>query len=462
MEEKTNTKTVCPPVIDRSIKTPASIFGLIKARQISSSPGVSLRYERAIISLLLKGHPFETSQHLFMEIQSPVEKIFTLSNLLIALWDNQTCIVFKVGAKAENLYRFNGIKDVIYNIHTDSLIFIVKSGAVRLLTRKVEDIRHGLEDEWETLFPTENAIEWWDFDVPNCLGMLYINNENLFKIFELENYNQLYTVANRARSFKDFRFGSPGNMEMVMFHARQRRSLVDNFLALGLTSKHNGCGKLQRVYFNQPDFLVNDVRVCGDKVVVFLHNRLKAVELLSGKHTVILESDAIFDFSIVIADSNPDNQYVLFSNIAFHNASLANSDFYMHKYRILILQTEDEQIGLWNMENSITASGRAKPVRVFDIGGERLERPSLYNLATYRQDVIISHCQGVLRRPFPVMTSKFMVISLSFPSGHLSAVVNSDAMTFHSWSCFWYDDITGNIFFGYQGGDLCILSPQWI
>ena len=84
---------------------------------------------------------------------------------------------------------------------------------------EIESIKARLSGEEINIFSKDSKmIGTWDFDIPNCRGMIYNMKERLFKVFESKKYGMLFTIPYEAYGSFDshLSFGSSPNMKLIV------------------------------------------------------------------------------------------------------------------------------------------------------------------------------------------------------------------------------------------------------
>jgi hypothetical protein len=118
------------------------------------------------------------------------------------------------------------IKSVYYNNHNYSLIIVMFEDPrnilhqFRILSLKIPSIEAGPTTlDSKELFRGESIINYCDFDIPNCRGIIHNLAEGKFKVFELKNYTHLFTIPDIGGSAEVSyaKLGNSGNTDMLIY-----------------------------------------------------------------------------------------------------------------------------------------------------------------------------------------------------------------------------------------------------
>ena len=187
---------------------------------------------------------------------------------------------------------------VCYNKHNNSLIIAEvneESECTCIVSLGIESVKAGLTTEQITICPKDsNMIGDWDFDIPNCRGMIYNNRERLFKVFELKNYRILFTLPHEGDdSFHScLRFGSSGNMELIVMMYRKISARMEEVL-FRIYSKLTGQLRKRISIPVYPNHKIRYVELCGtDRILVQQSNlAMQIFDIAAQISKVIKASD---------------------------------------------------------------------------------------------------------------------------------------------------------------------------
>lgn len=98
-----------------------------------------------------------------------------------------------------------------YNSHKNSLIVAVVSPEngdpmESLVSLDIASIEAGHTIEQRELFPPD-SWSCWEFDIPNCRGMVHSKDGRVFKFFDLKEYKELYTIRDESDDCLSSDFG---------------------------------------------------------------------------------------------------------------------------------------------------------------------------------------------------------------------------------------------------------------
>eukprot|EP00253_Pinus_taeda_P013945 PITA_13945 len=163
------------------------------------------------------------------------------------------------------------IVSAYYNSNNNSLIIVGYHQSLpylKIISMEVASVKAGRTDEYRDIYAEEADAVTWDFDIPNCRGVIYNKDERVFKVFDLKEYNQICTISLERgipveRKIEWF-FQSRGNMYVVIyFDGGFPRNTSD--VSFKIYSKRDGelCQE-GIIHLNHHEARLQFAALCGD------------------------------------------------------------------------------------------------------------------------------------------------------------------------------------------------------
>ena len=226
---------------------------------------------------------------------------------VIKVFNNETCIVPFSRQAADQISVFtddNGnpiinklpfkIVWVDYNPTNHSLLLVgpeLEHPRI-FISIEIPSIKSGITTTSQKhLFQGESTISCWALDIAHCRGIISYESDEVFKIYELREYSQLFTISKNQWPIPNpttgtpftVRFGGPGNGEMVIYRKVNEKSIL-----FKIYSKLNG--KQVKEFILPLDSEEDDaefVLLCGrDRMVLQLELRNLEVYDISSENPI--------------------------------------------------------------------------------------------------------------------------------------------------------------------------------
>ncbi|KAK1399711.1 UDP-N-acetylglucosamine--N-acetylmuramyl-pyrophosphoryl-undecaprenol N-acetylglucosamine transferase like [Heracleum sosnowskyi] len=142
----------------------------------------------------------------FLERQTKVIEIVSAHGVVFALLESGICAAFSRDKNQRicflNLSRDEVIRTIFYNKYNDSIITVSVFGSenfssLKCRTTRIQYIQRGQPDAGFLLFESE-SIKWpsyVEFNDLNAKLLTYSAQDRIYKVFELRNYNILYSIS---------------------------------------------------------------------------------------------------------------------------------------------------------------------------------------------------------------------------------------------------------------------------
>jgi len=116
---------------------------------------------------------------------------------------------------------------VYYNSNNNSVIIVGYHQSLpylKILSVDIASIKSGRTNEYREIYAEEADTVTWDFDIPNCGGVIYNKRERVLKVFDLKEYNEVSTLSLERgipveRKIEWF-FQGRGNMYIAIYFDR--------------------------------------------------------------------------------------------------------------------------------------------------------------------------------------------------------------------------------------------------
>ncbi|KAK1399715.1 putative pterin-4-alpha-carbinolamine dehydratase-like [Heracleum sosnowskyi] len=158
-----------------------------------------------------------------LERQTKVIEIVSAHGVVFALLESGICAAFSRDKNQRicflNLSRDEVIRTIFYNKYNDSIITVSVFGSenfssLKCRTTRIQYIQRGQPDAGFLLFESE-SIKWpsyVEFNDLNAKLLTYSAQDRIYKVFELRNYNILYSIS--GEDVQDIKM-SPGLMLLI-------------------------------------------------------------------------------------------------------------------------------------------------------------------------------------------------------------------------------------------------------
>eukprot|EP00850_Spirogloea_muscicola_P005793 SM000027S09574 [mRNA] locus=s27:100260:103268:+ [translate_table: standard] len=159
----------------------------------------------------------------FLKKRSRIVEIVAARDVIFALAHSGVCAAFSRETNKRicflNIHADEVIRSLFHNKNNDSLITVSvyesdNFSSLKCRTTPIEYIRRGQPDAGFPLFESE-SLRWpgfVEFDDVNGKVLTYSAAERIYKVFDLKNYNLLYSVANK--NVQEIKI-SPGIMLLI-------------------------------------------------------------------------------------------------------------------------------------------------------------------------------------------------------------------------------------------------------
>ncbi|CAM8892048.1 hypothetical protein QQ045_025555 [Rhodiola kirilowii] len=144
----------------------------------------------------------------FLQLRSKVMEIVAAHDILFSLTYSGVCSAFSRETKRMicllNVGSDEVVRSMFYNKNNDSIITVSVYGSdkyttLRCRSTRIEYIKRGQPDAGFPLFETESLKfpGFVEFDEVNGKVLTYTAQDSIYKVFDLKNYNLLYTIADK-------------------------------------------------------------------------------------------------------------------------------------------------------------------------------------------------------------------------------------------------------------------------
>jgi hypothetical protein len=288
------------------------------------------------------------------------------------------------------------IKFVCYNSNNNSLIIVGNYRKLEyksIVSLEIESIKAGLTTETNICPQDDGEILSWDFDIPNCRGMIYTTKNKLFKIFELKNYAQLFTIPIEGDdSFcSSFRFGSPGNMELLVMMYSE--NVAREEVLLRIYSKHTG--QLRKRI---------SIPVYSRHTIVFVE--------LCGTGSILLQQSQL---GMQILDISAEIPQIIKTT----DIQMVGRPYYLYKRNWFICASEIggmRRLNVLNLQGEILVTFQDHRICVPNLLGSDI---------TSSQDIVISVCMDQENRPSPLRPDSLSINISSILTGKCIAKITT-------------------------------------
>lgn len=316
---------------------------------------------------------------------------------------------------------------VYYNSNNNSLIIVGYMPNLKIISVKIACIKAGQSNEYREIFAEELDMITWDFDIPNCRGMIYNKKEKEIKVFELKEYDQMFAI--RVESEMCWDFQSRGNMYLGIYFDGNFPS-VDN-ISLKTYSKLDGQVCNEAILHLHPGFELGFATLCGnDRMCVQqIGLRMQVIDI-SGEIPEIIET----------------------------NIEAIGEPYYLDKLDQFLCYTAGRRLHVCNLRGDILNTFEDHRMRMPFLTAHDFYRSTYI---TNDQDIIISVCGS---HEFNHCTINISSIITGKSLAKITTQDGSkirDAVLAYRITSFAYDEKTGEIFTANENRICCVWSKKF-
>lgn len=326
------------------------------------------------------------------------------------------------------------IVSAYYNSNNNSVIIVGYHQSLpylKILIVEIAGLKAGRTNEYREIYAEEADTVTWDFDIPNCRGVIYNKKERVFKVFDLKEYNQISTISLERgiqveRKIEWF-FQSRGNMYVaIYFDGGFRRNTSDVWFKI--YSKRDGELCQEGILHLNHETMLQFATLCGDdRICLQQHGRNMQVIDISGEVPQVIPT----------------------------NLEEMVEPYYLPKLDRFLCYTRSRTLHLCDMRGDILITFEDHPIcmPVFD----KFQRGThILN----EQDIIISVCDGVKLyctiNISSIITGECLAKITTEGRSQIREAALSDQIV-----ALAYDERTGEIFTANEEGICCVWSKNF-